>query len=182
MSDHHKHGHTAELEPEVEDLDVDTDEELEDVEITDDEASDKPAKAEKAPAAPKRGDLPEGWVTPVAFAKHMTENQLHYDKDGNVAELKPQVVYSYIKNAPAANPFPHSESGKLLEIEDTNGVKRGAFPLADGIEWWENRRKRAQERKENAAAKAAKKATPANKPVAGPLGEDEDLEEAVEAE
>jgi len=164
-----------------EDFDVDTD--LESEEIEDTSSTEPKAKAEKAPAAPKRGDLPEGWVTPVAFAKHMTENQLHTDKDGNVAELKPQVVYSYIKNAPKDHPFPNSEDGKLLEVEDSNGVSRGAFLLAEGLEWWENRKRRANERKANAQAKAAKKtAKPADKPTAGPAGEDDELEEAVEAE
>lgn len=177
----HKHGHAV-AEPEVEDLDVDTlEDELEEIAG---ETEDKPkAKAEKVPAAPKRGDLPEGWVTPVAFAKYMTENDLHRDKDDNVAELKPQVVYSYIKNAPKDHPFPNSEDGKLLEVEDSNGVSRGAFELADGIKWWADRRERANARKANAAAKTAKKtAKPANKPIAGPAGEDDELEEAVEAE
>jgi len=179
----HKHGHTAVEEPEVEDFDVDTaDEDLEDVEETGDETP--KVKAEKAPVAPKRGDLPDGWVTPVAFAKYMTENQLHHDKEGNVAELRPQVVYSYIKNAPKDNPFPNSELGKLKTIEDSNGIARGAFKLADGLAWWEDRKQRAEARKANAAAKAEKKAKPANKPVAGPEGEDPELEfeEAVEAE
>lgn len=181
----HKHGHAAVAAPEVEDFDVDVDTDLEEVEDVAGLEEDAPkAKAEKAPAAPKRGDLADGWVTPVAFAKYMTENQLHHDKDGNVAELKPQVVYSYIKNAPKDNPFPNSDGqGGLKKVKDSNDVERGAFLLSEGLEWWENRKKKAAERKAAAAEKAAKKtAKAANKPVAGPPGEDQELEEAVEAE
>jgi hypothetical protein len=183
MSD--KHGHTVDpvedFEAELEDLDVDT----EDIEEGGEESvGSKPAKAKKAaePKNPKRGDLPDGYVTPVAFAKYLTENEIEHDAEGNAKVVPPQVVYSYIKNAPKDHPFPNTEAGDLKQVEDNNGVPRRAFLLEEGLEWWENRRKRAAERKANAAAKKAKPAKKVDKPIAGPPGEDDEIEEAVEAE
>lgn len=137
------------------DLDVDaTDGEDDEVEDVPDGAvtktKDKPAKAKEQP---KRGDLPEGYVTPVGLAKVITERRLYTTRDGVVgAELKPQMVYSYIKNAPKANPFPGEE------VTDSNGNKRFAVEIEKGVAWWEAKNASAQERKENAARKLSEQA------------------------
>src|SRR4051812_35340839 len=127
------------------DLDV---EEVDETEETDEpEAKDK----DKAPAKPKRGDLPEGLVTPIQFAKILGERGLHTNKEGQVVrDVKPQMVYSYMKNSPQddrLDPF---------DVEDSNGVKRSVLKLDDAIAWWERKNARAATRKANAAEKAKK--------------------------
>jgi hypothetical protein len=117
------------------------------------EKADKPAKAPKQPA---RGSLEEGLVTPVGFAKIVTERELHTDKKGG-HEVRPQMVYSYIKNAPKEDPFP------LQTVKDSIGVDRQVVKIEDGIAWWERKNARVGERKANAEAKAAKKAENASK-------------------
>lgn len=163
------------------DLDVDSAETSE----ADDEVEEVPTADEKAKetkAAPKkenkRGDLPEGFVTPVGLAKEITKRGLYVTREGAVGELKPQMVYSYIKNAPKDNPFP----GK--EVEDSTGTKRFVCDLEEGVAWWEAKNARAKERKENAAQKisdAAKKAAKAQEAKAT-TDEAEDADEAAPVE
>lgn len=148
----HKHGHHAvtveEEMPEVEDFSGEVDE----VETSTASKTEKPKK--EAPAR-KRGTLPEGYVTPVGLAKELTERGFGKDK----GVLAPQIVYSYIKNAPAESPFP------MEEVEDSIGAKRAALRLEAGVEWWTEMRKRVDGRKANAAAKAAAKVKAATKPA-----------------
>jgi hypothetical protein len=163
----------------IDDTDVDVDTDLESDEVEEVPAG-SPAtpKAVKAPTAPKRGDLPEGYVTPVMFAKYLTENGLVKDGDGNDKAIPPQVVYSYIKNAPKDHPFPNTDDQNVLnDVIDSNDVPRKAFLLKDGVEWWNSKTARAAERKANAATKAAKKTEPKLKSAATPPGEDGDVEE-----
>jgi hypothetical protein len=138
----------------------------------------KTAKEPKAPAAPKRGDLPEGYCTPVGLAKIITERGLYTTRDGEKAELKPQMVYSYAKNAPKDNPFP------AQEIEDSNGNKRNVVEIEAGVTWWVNKNARAQERRDNAAAKLAEAAKKAVAKASATEAEDDegDGAEATEAE
>src|SRR5690242_5303887 len=90
---------TAEVEPvedvQGEDLDVEIlpEDPEEETVAEGDEATEKEAKPKKEKA---RGDLPEGYVTPVGLAKELT--RLGLGKDGG--DVPPQMVYSYIKNAP----------------------------------------------------------------------------------
>jgi hypothetical protein len=114
------------------------------------EGTESAAPKEKKPA---RGALPEGYVTPVGLAHELGKRGLQKDRDGNVlTEVKPQMVYSYMRNAPKEDAFP------IEKVNDDQGNERQALKLDAGIEWWERKNKRAAERKENAAAKAAKKA------------------------
>lgn len=164
------------------DEDVDVDSDLESDEVEETTNAEPKAKAEKVPAAPKRGDLPEGYVTPVQFAKALSDGIVK-DAEGNDKVVPPQVVYSYIKNAPKDHPFPNTDGTNVLnDVEDSNGVGRKAFLLEEGLAWWEEKTQRASARKANAAAKATKKAEPKLKSAATPPGEDGDYEEAVEAE
>jgi hypothetical protein len=71
-------------------------------------AEEKPKKEKKGPA---RGDLPEGYVTPVQLAKELTDKKMHTNRQGEVAEVAPQMVYSYIKNASKKDPY-HAISRK----------------------------------------------------------------------
>jgi len=157
---------TAVVEPEVE---TPVSDEAEDIsgtgEASADGATEKPAKKVKEPA---RGDLPEGYVTPVGLAKILTEKKMHTDRDGNIVEVAPQMVYSYIKNAPKEHPFP------LEKITDSIGKVRDAVRIDAALDWWEKKNARAAERKASAAAKAqAKAAKAAAKPAEGEAAADQ---------
>jgi hypothetical protein len=170
------------------DLDVDTVAD-EDAEVEDVPASaegEKPAKEKKEKAPPKRGELPEGYTTPVGLAKIITDRGLYTNRDGEVAELKPQMVYSYKKNAPKDHPFPEQT------IEDSLGNPRLVVEIEAGVEWWITKNQRAAERRANAAEKAEKQAAAKAKKDAekttdeaegstsedGPVHEDEPATEA----
>jgi len=115
------------------------------------EAAEKPAKAKKEP---KRGELPEGYVTPVGLAKALSE------KEG--VEIKPQMIYSYIKNAPKDDRLP------LEDVTDSVGATRSVVKLDAGLAWWDRKNQRVAARKENAATKkATKEANKAAKAAAG---------------
>jgi hypothetical protein len=101
--------------------------------------------------SPKRGKLPEGYVTPTELAKHLTERKLHIGRSGEPTEVKPQQVYSYIKNASADDPHP------LEQVVDDAGNTRQALKLHEGIAWWERHAKKAAERREKAANKTTNK-------------------------
>lgn len=145
---------TAAPEATVEDPDVDTpDASAEDSAPAPEAEKAKPAKAASASTRPP---VPEGYTTPVQYAKILTD-VLHeeglLDADKVIA---PQVAYSYIKNSQGGkNPFPvHSVGGRdwLLELDKETGKPEKA------IQWWRDKINRVAESKKNAAAKAAKKA------------------------
>jgi len=136
------------------DLDVEEpDADVEDVdEVAEGPTADKPAKP-KEDAKPKRGDLPTGYVTPIGFAKILGEKGLHTDRDGNVVkDVKPQMVYSYMKNSP------QSDRLETTAVKDSNGNERQALKIDEAIKWWERKNERAAQRKQNAKDKADKSA------------------------
>jgi hypothetical protein len=147
---------TATAEPEVETVDA-TGDETETVSETSTETKAKP-KAE-----PARGDLPEGYVTPIGLAKALSQpidgnaentdpsNFYHTDRSGG-HEVRPQMVYSYMKNAPKDHPFP------IETVTDSIGKERQALKLDAGLAWWVAKNERVAGRRQNAAEKAAKKA------------------------
>jgi hypothetical protein len=136
---------------EDDEVDLDVEEPDADQEDVEEVAAEEKAETQKVGEKPKRGDLPEGWVTPIQFAKILGEKGLHTDRDGNVVkEVKPQMVYSYMKNSP------QSDRLQTTEVTDSNGNKRAALKVEDAIAWWERKNARAATRKSNAAAKATK--------------------------
>lgn len=164
---------TGEQLPEVEDLSDAPDSEQEEVEVSAPEA----AKAEAKAKAPKRGELPEGKVTPVGLAKILTERKMHQNKAGETIEVKPQMVYSYMKNS--------SKDDKLEThtIRDSNDQPREVFDIEDAIAWWTRKNERVVARKANAAEKAAKAAAkPAEAKAEGDSASSTPEEAAVEAE
>jgi hypothetical protein len=165
------------------------DDETEDVSGADDtEAAEKPAKE---PAKPKRGELPEGLVTPVQLAHELSkpldgnadnldESNWRYthSKTGSHVVL-PQMVYSYLKNAGAGKNPLNIQNG----VEDSNGSKRdNIVVLTEALAWWDDKNKRATERAANAQAKAEKKTAKAgdtetaSETDATPVGEVEEAE------
>ena len=135
------------------------------------EVAEKKVKAKKEPA---RGELPEGYVTPVGLAKILTEAKLHIGRDGEPAEIRPQMVYSYIKNAPKEHPFP------METVTDSLGKERQVVKPEAGLEWWKAKNERSAARKASAAEKATKKAEKASAKEAE--GDDVAEAEVVEAE
>lgn len=167
--------------PEVEDLDLDVDTASDDVEDTVEATDDKPEKAPKAPKekkGPARPPVPEGKVTPVQFAKILTE---HLEAKGasNKAGLitaasnpvPPQMVYSYIRNnSSGKNPLPvYSEGGRenLLIVEEALG-------------WWDAKDERITASKAAKAEKASKKAEKASKDTESDATPDEGPVEEAE--
>lgn len=155
----------AEVEA-TEDLDLDV-EALDEVDETDeveetDAKAEKPAKAPKAKEKkePARPPVPEGYITPVAFAKVLTQklNERGFENGkGLVSEENPitsQMVYSYIKN---------SAGGKNPLTTHSVGGRDNLLVEEEALQWWLDKIDRVATRKENAAAKAAKKAENAAK-------------------
>jgi hypothetical protein len=127
---------------------------------------------EKAAKASSRPAVPEGFVSPVAAAKLLSEYLTKKAREaGDIGEdeaieVKPQVVYSYIKNngPESKNPIPtYAEGGRenLLKIEEF-------------IAWWEAKDARVADRKANAKNKAEKKAANAEKAKTDGVTEAED--------
>jgi hypothetical protein len=124
-----------------------------------DVVAEKPAKK-----GPKRGELPEGYVTPVGLAKLLTAHYKENDPDklNKAGDFPSQQVYSYIRNAPADSPFP------LETVTDGNGTERSVVKIDAGLQWFLDKDTRTSARKQNAAEKAAAKAAKsAEKPAAG---------------
>jgi hypothetical protein len=137
------------------------------------EATATEPKAKKEPA---RGQLPDGYVTPVGLAHELGKRGLQKNKAGEVlVTVPPQMVYSYMRNASKDDAFP------VETVTDSIGKERQALKLDEGIAWWERKNTRAQERKDNAATKAAAKAEKAANKPADEVTESEG-EPAVEAE
>lgn len=132
--------------------------------------------AEDAPAAPIEGakadektakepkntrpPVPEGKVSPVQFAKNLTE---HLRKEhptlgvrkGENESVAPQVVYSYIKNnaAGSKNPFPAVSAEGRAAVVDNDAA----------LAWWDEKDLRVKAGKDAKAAAAAAKAEKASK-------------------
>ena len=109
--------------------------------------TDKPAKAKKESTRPP---VPEGFVSPVAFAKILTD---HKRANGTLAADKviaPQVVYSYIKNNPADGKYPFPAR------TDVPG-RALVLVASEGLEWWDAKDARVKAQKTAKAEKDAKK-------------------------
>ena len=97
-----------------------------------------PATEEAKASKSKKAPLPEGWVTPVQFAKALSA------RDG--VEIRPQIIYGYVKNS---KEFPHDKNvdgAVIVHLERS-------FQFVDGL------RARKAERQAEKAAKEAEKAT-----------------------
>jgi hypothetical protein len=153
--------HTS-LDPEV---DIPGTEESDEVETVTGATTEQKTDEPKAPAAPKRGALPEGKVTPVEFAKLLSQpldgnkdnldgDNWHYTNGKTGSHLvPPQMIYSYVKNS----------KGLTTEtLTDANGVSRDyILTLDQAMAFWNGRGEKAAERAANAKAKAEKAAAKA---------------------
>jgi hypothetical protein len=102
-----------------------------------------------APAKEKRkkDPVPEGFMVPVEFAKHLTK--VRRESDPTADEVRPQVVYGYTKTMKGFPSQPHTDGRPLIPVDEATKflVQR------------ETERKAAKEAK--ATANAAKAETPA---------------------
>jgi len=170
------------------DVDVDTPEldETEELdEVTDAPKAAKGEKKAKEKKEPARPAAPEGFVSPVAFAKILTkhlEAKGASNSKGLITEtnaIAPQQMYSTINSTKAGkNPFPvHSVGGR-----------ENMIVVEEGLAWWDEKDERKAQTAANAAAKEAKKADKAKKTAQaeveeGEAGEDfTGTEDVVEAE
>ena len=138
------------------DLDVDSGD-AEDVEEVPAEAEKPKGATKKATkAANTRPPVPAGYISPVAAAKklsaHLTAKaraagQLEEDEE---IEVRPQVVYSYIRN---------NQEGKSKNPIKTysEGGRENLLKLDEFIAWWDEKDARVAARKAG-AKKTAKKA------------------------
>lgn len=110
------------------------------------------AEAPAAPAKPKKEKtaIPEGFVSPVDFAKEVDKHL------GQVAgTTRPQIIYGYVKNSKT---FPSQERGE-------NDFPRFIVDLKKGLEWIDEKNKRQAEKA------AAKTAAPAEAPASTPTAD-----------
>jgi hypothetical protein len=152
------------------------------------EGTQETPKETKVKAEPKRGQLPDGVVTPVGLAALLSlpldgnkenddpSNWRHTSKNGSHA-VAPQMVYSYINNASKDAAFP------VETVKDSIGADRQVVKIEAGLAWWDAKNQRVASRKESAAKKAAAKAErAANKPAAEAESTSEGDNAAVAAE
>src|SRR4051812_49244732 len=70
----------VQLDENFEDVDIPEDDEVEDIPDAPEGSTTAGTAKAKEPAKPKRGDLEEGLVTPIQFAKVLGEKGLHTNK------------------------------------------------------------------------------------------------------
>jgi hypothetical protein len=168
------------------DADVDTPAETDTVA----EGSEGETKQPKAKKEPARGELPDGYVTPVGFAHELTKRlqaQGASNKHGLITEanpIPPQQIYSTMRNS-TKTPMPFAIANKEQTeggIVDSKGLHRTAGKLDELFAWWDAKDTRKAERSANATAKAEKKEnTPSGEaPVAEAEGMDAASSEVVE--
>jgi hypothetical protein len=148
---------------------------------TEDTVATTETTTETKPAAKQstRPPVPEGKVSPVAFAKILSEH-LRKDHDvlgvrkGENESVAPQVVYSYIKNngPDSRHPFPFEKAEGRAAVVDAEAA----------LAWWDAKDLRVKEQKDGAAEKAAKKAEKANAKPGETPAETVEAPELVEAE
>jgi hypothetical protein len=144
-----------------EDTDTDTiTDDTANAEAVDAEATEVAAEGEAAPATPKRqkDPVPEGFVSPVQFAKEIDKHLVQEE-----GTTRPQMVYGYIKNS------------KTFPFQEREGFPKFIVNLAEGLTWIDEKQVRSQER---AAKKAAAEAAAAAEPSEGePVAADETVTE-----
>jgi hypothetical protein len=146
--------------------------------VEDATVADNEPRADKKPTRPK---LPEGWGTPIEFAKALDQKLIEEGrKSADDEPFRPQVIYSHIRNR-SKDPEKRipvyfvDPQGNVAE-EETEGY-RPAFRkdengvLQEALDWWEAKDARVRQSKLNAAAKKANKgkkedSTPAEETLA----------------
>jgi hypothetical protein len=181
---------TAAVEAEDLDVDVDTSGAEDEAEDTTDASDAKPAAADKPKKekAPARPPVADGYVTPVDFAKILTDHLAARgasNKNGPISKenpVPPQMVYSYMKNNQGGkNPIPVHTDPSLT------GGRNAVLRVDEALAWWDAKDERIGTSKATKAEKeAAREKAKAEKAAAGgaeditvatePVGEIEEAE------
>jgi hypothetical protein len=156
-----------------EDLDVDTSaalDEDDETEVVGDGKTAAPKDEKAAKEKTTRPAVPQGYIAPVEFAKVLTahlreehpELGVRLPSPSGKTEVKPQEVYSYIKNndAGSKNPFP-AVKGDDINPETQKPYAPGRaliLKAEDGLKWWDEKDLRVKAGKVERAEKAARKA------------------------
>jgi hypothetical protein len=156
-----------------EDVDLDVDSALsedDETETIGDGTAAAPTDEKAAKAKASRPAVPEGYIAPVEFAKVLTKHlQTEHPELGvrlpspsGKTEMRPQEVYSYIKNnaAGSKHPFP-AVSGDDINPETNQPYAPGRsliLKAAEGLEWWDTKDLRVKQGKAEKAEKAKAKA------------------------
>lgn len=148
----------------TQDVELPAEDVVEDATVTEDEP-----RQDKKSTRPK---LPEGWGTPIEFAKALTPRLRADGKLGEDEDMRPQVIYSHIRNR-SKDPDKRIPVYWVKQLDDgtvdvldteTEGY-RPAFrkdensELTEALEWWAAKDARVAQSKANAAAKKAGKGT-----------------------
>jgi hypothetical protein len=145
--------------------DVDVDAPIVAPEVTSEDTVGQAATTDETPAKEKkestRPPVPEGKVSPVAFAKvlseHLTAKARETNSEAAEITVAPQVVYSYIKNngPESKNPFPAEKAEGRAAVVDPQAA----------LAWWDAKDARVAAQKTAAANKAAEKAAKKDAPA-----------------
>jgi hypothetical protein len=126
---------------------------VEDVEVPEATAADTTEAGETAKAdkpASKKDPLPDGWLTPTGLS--------------HIVELKPQMVYGYVKNGKDFPSKLHTD-GRVIVPVPAEGAEGYGEDATDARAWILNRRAKTEA---NKAAKAEKDAAAAAQAEATP--------------
>jgi hypothetical protein len=204
-------------EPNFDDVDeTTTDAELAEVDVPEalDDETDAPAegtttatteKPAKAPKEPKRDAPPEGFITPVDFAKKLTEHLQAKgvsNKNGPITAksdteagnpIPPQYIYSTLnqsKDSDKGMPtYVSFKDGSVHATKDApaatteNPISRvNLLKLDEALAWWDAKDARVAASKVAKAEKDAKKAAKASEKTETPAEAEAPSEPVVEAE
>lgn len=137
--------------------------------------SDKPAeeKTTKVVKKSSRPAVPGGYITPVQFAKKLSEKLTAEARDrgelaaNEVIEVPPQQIYSYINQARKAG-----ENAKYPIPTYSEGGRQNLLKEDEAFAWWEAKAQRVASR---IAGLAGKKTV---KPEAAPKADETPIQEA----
>jgi hypothetical protein len=109
-------------------------ENTDEVETTDEAAT---AEGEETKSKSKKTPLPDGYQTPVGFT--------HVLKEQRGVDVRPQVIYGYVRNNKA-----------FQEFSGTNeGDGRVILNVERALAWWDEKEAKKAEREQKKAAEAA---------------------------
>lgn len=122
---------------------------------------------EKKATRPK---VPEGYVTPIQFRNALVE------QDKAPADLRPQVIYTYVKNPGKGDPFPVKYTdGETVKDEQWEGT-RPCLVLQEALDWWDRKAARKIERANKPKAEKKAKGVKATKKEEPEVVEEEVVE------
>jgi hypothetical protein len=120
----------SEIQPEVDPVDPDLDDQEED--------EDEDSEGEPVSAGRNYQDLPEGYLTLVGFSHLLAKPR---KQGGRNTKVSSQVLYSTAKNTKAFPNETHVDGRQIINVEK-------------GLQWWDDKEQRKQDRLTEAQAQA----------------------------